>query len=954
MNNKDLYNDVYRTSLRKLKSQKNKNYKLEDVKEIVRITIDYLEIKLDDFSDFDICCQKLLDNLIITTEDSAIINDDSDHIDWYDTNIDRPYWETHREWLLNDYPIEVVNTIDRTTDEILKKIENPNRLGSWDRRGLVVGSVQSGKTGHFIALINKAVDAGYKRIIVLSGLTNDLRMQTNQRLDEGFFGYNTEFLQDDRSKIGDMSRRDLLDLGLIRGGQSNLRPITLTNSGIKGDLSSVVARQGNVMNVDHPMLFCVKKNKTSLQNILQLFLTLNQIEFNQNPFKIIDEKKPPYLKNSPILIIDDEVDQASVDTGNQIFDSNDNPDPEYNPKTINRLIRQILNIHSKKIYIGYTATPISNIFIHDNASTPEFGEDLFPKSFIYDLPLPSNYFGIDKMFPILENGDVDYKFIKLIQDHCLEPNNLICTDGWIPPKHNKEHIPLYNNENIISDSLREAIYSFLIVSTLRNLRGGKADHKSMLIHVSKYILVNKQIFRQVSKEMDMIRSIFKNPGDPSHSVAIFKFKILYDQLRKTGMDNEISFEELLVHKDGLSNVANEASKNIKNLSGDSDDILDYKRYKAIEQKGIITIIIGGDRLSRGITLEGLSTSYFLRSSRMYDTLMQMGRWFGYRDGYEDLIRLYTTVELSENFEHISKAMDELRIEFRAMANYGKTPMDFGLKVKSHPYLMVTSNVKRRHGTEISLNFIDHSAQTVSFDLNKLNSNLLTTNKLIDSINEPDEYDHIKRENLFNAKNSYLWKNIESTKIINFFEDYSTHKDSITVNTDLLANFIKKMNNHGELMNWTVSLMGTGNSNYIYNFLGKYKVELLKRAPRILEDNKFSIGALSDPTHEAIDLNADQIKEVINISEQNKYLRSACRKFRDKKNGLLILYPVYTCYKKDDYNNLKKGLDADINFDGIPTIGFAVSFPSSSNVAPEDANVKYVVNNIYYNDEYSNN
>ena len=240
MNNKDLYNDVYRTSLRKLRSQKNKNYKLVDVQKIVRETLDYLEIKLNNFSDFDLCCQKLLDNLIITTEDSAIINDDSDHIDWYDTNIDRPYWETHREWLLNDYPIEVVNTIDRTTDEILKKIENPNRLGSWDRRGLVVGSVQSGKTGHFIALINKAVDAGYKRIIVLSGLTNDLRMQTNQRLDEGFFGYNTEFLQDDRSKIGDMSRRDLLDLGLIRGGQSNLRPITLTNSGIKGDLSSSI------------------------------------------------------------------------------------------------------------------------------------------------------------------------------------------------------------------------------------------------------------------------------------------------------------------------------------------------------------------------------------------------------------------------------------------------------------------------------------------------------------------------------------------------------------------------------------------------------------------------------------------------------------------------------------------------------------------------------------------
>lgn len=955
----DLFDDIYSMSKRKLLQNKDKNYNLDIIEQVVESSLDFFDISKSNFTDFKRCCAKLLENAKIEITESSMIKDDTNHIDWYyPINIERPYWETHKVWLGKNLklPLTVINSIDRSTDDILSKLEDPNREGNWDRRGIVVGSVQSGKTGHFIALANKAVDAGYKRIVVLSGLTNDLRRQSNFRLDEGFFGFNTDFLGDNKTSLAPVDRRMALPLGVIRGNDFK-RPFTLTSSNMKGDLNTASTRQANVMG-DHPMLLCIKKNKTSLQNCIKLFLSSPEIEngvsYDQNPFKINSDFTPPYLKKSPILIIDDEVDHGSVDTGNQPYDENDEPNQEYNPKTINSLIRQLLNIHSKKAYVGYTATPISNIFIHEKGKTLKEGPDIFPKSFIYDLPVPSNYFGIEKMFSEDEDGNVNENFIKIIRDHCDDPFDLFCKTGWIPPKHKKNHNPLSQYGDYLPDSLREAIYSFLICSTLRNLRGQEDQHKSMLIHVSKYIWVNEKIFEQVVYEMEQIRSILKNPGDSFHQNAILKFKSLYEELRKNGMDKEISFEELLVADKGLKYVAGDVSKNIKNLIGNSEDILDYDTFKSQYKRGMNTIVIGGDRLSRGITLEGLTTSYFLRSSKMYDTLMQMGRWFGYRDGYQDLSRLYTTEDLSEWFEHISKAMSELRVQFRVMANYGSTPMNFGLKIKSHPLLMVTSKVKMRNGHELETNFVDHFSQTTTFKIDENINNLNQTNILINSLNEPDESGLLIRKNFLNQRDSYLWKNIDSTKVINFLKNFKIHNDSKSIEPLYYSEFIKKMNKYDELMEWTIGLMGAGNSKQLIQIADKFEVELVLRKPRPSTDNqKFSIGVLADPKHEGIDLTNEEIEICQDKSVVSKNIGSEFRRIRSKKRGLLLIYPIYTCLKIEDHEKAKLQ-DKKSNYTDIPTIGFSISFPSSSKVSEQDRNIKYVVNNIYYNDEYSNN
>ena len=135
---------------------------------------------------------------------------------------------------------------------------------------------------------------------------------------------------------------------------------------------------------------------------------------------------------------------------------------------------------------------------------------------------------------------------------------------------------------------------------------------------------------------------------------------------------------------------------VRMINGTAKDALDYSEY---EGAGLKVIAIGGDKLARGLTLEGLCVSYFLRASRMYDTLMQMGRWFGYRPGYLDLCRLYTTPDLSEWFGHIADAAEELREEFDIMAATGATPREYGLKVQSHPVLMVNLKAKDEVGEE---------------------------------------------------------------------------------------------------------------------------------------------------------------------------------------------------------------------------------------------------------------
>ena len=289
-----------------------------------------------------------------------VLEDLKGHEAWLATRregTDWRYWNRYRILMESRWSRASVDSLEQVTDEVLSRLEDPNRPGPWDRRGLVVGSVQSGKTANYTGLINKAVDAGYKLVVVLAGLHNNLRTQTQARLDEGFLGYSSS-PDAVKSPIG---------VGLIPSG---MVPDSITNRSESGDFSTAVAKHFNISPGTQPLLFVVKKNATVLRNMVKWV--------GGFAYSLDSDTGRHYVENVPILVIDDEADNASVDINPEPVDEFGQPDLDHDPRRINSLIRQLLHLFDKSAYVGYTATPFANIFIHEASRTTREGEDLLP------------------------------------------------------------------------------------------------------------------------------------------------------------------------------------------------------------------------------------------------------------------------------------------------------------------------------------------------------------------------------------------------------------------------------------------------------------------------------------------------------------------------------------------------------------------------------------------------
>jgi len=572
----------------------------------------------------------------------ATLKNNEGHKDWLTAarKTDWRYWQRYREWLERKLSIRAVEALDASTDGVLSLLEDPKRDGPWDRRGLVVGHVQSGKTSHYSGLICKSADAGYKIIIILAGLHNNLRSQTQIRLDEAFLGYKTTAFDGEALVPVGVSEID---------ADPEIRPNYATNRAENGDFSTRIARNLGITPEQRPWLFVVKKNKTVLERLLGWIR--NHVANARDK-----ETGLPVVTNLPLLLIDDEADHASVDTKEILLDENGRPDEEHEPTAINRRIRRILHSFSRSAYVGYTATPFANIFIHEQAATREEGPDLFPSAFIISLAAPSNYVGPARVFGTRseEGRAAGLPLIRKIDDH----------DGWMPPGHKNGWVPLHEGRNELPPSLNEAIDAFILACALRRLRGQEAEHSSMLIHVTRFTSVQKLVHAQVDERVRHVRQRLQR-RTAGHEMVLDAFRALWERdfaPTSTTMCEQLpdecdrsaspAWSEI---EDVLADAA--ADIQVRMINGTAKDALDYAEN---QETGLKVIAIGGDKLARGLTLEGLTVSYFLRASKMYDTLMQMGRWFGYRPGYLDLGRLYTTGELVEWFEHIADASEELR------------------------------------------------------------------------------------------------------------------------------------------------------------------------------------------------------------------------------------------------------------------------------------------------------
>lgn len=493
---------------------------------------------------------------------STTLKNDVDHVDWLVAARKRDwhYWGRYSDYLESKLSDTVVAGLDEATDDILRLLEDPERADPWDRRGLVVGHVQSGKTSNYSGLICKAADAGYKIIIVLAGMHNNLRSQTQMRLEESFLGYETTFGRDPGTPIG------VADFGY------NLKTNSATTRAENGDFSRAIARHFHgISPEERPWLFVVKKQKTVLTALLKWI--------QSRVADSTDDEGRQLVTKLPLLMIDDEADNASVDTGEQFFNDDGAPDEEHQPKAINSLIRQILHAFSRKAYVGYTATPFANIFIHHKGATSKEGPDLFPRSFIINLAAPSNYIGPAKMFgKMTKDGRTNALPLSIdILDH-YDSNLGI---GWMPPTHKKTHIPIYDDKEEIPPSLQEAIHSFILACATRELRGQGAQHSSMLIHVTRFVDVQNHVRSQVESTVKRMRQrITRGIGAEELLLQLRtlwenNFLPIRDQVAELMSEEEVppampSWSELVtVLPDVLEDI------DVRSINGTAKDALDY-------------------------------------------------------------------------------------------------------------------------------------------------------------------------------------------------------------------------------------------------------------------------------------------------------------------------------------------------------------------------------------------
>lgn len=853
------------------------------------------------------------------------------------------FWQRYRTYLLQvqNFPKPVVDKLDEVTDETLGNLISPSDPGSWDRRGMVVGHVQAGKTTNYAGLICKAADAGYKVIIVLTGFHNNLRTQTQIRLEETFVGYdNTTKNSGPLKPIG---------VGEISSDPS-LRVDTITNRSEDGDFNRKVAEHFGMHPGGLPLVFVIKKNASILKNL---------IGYLESKCRHKDTNGKDHIGDIPLLLIDDEADQGSVDTKKMDFDSEGDPDPDHDPTTLNRQIRKILFIFSQSAYVGYTATPFANIFIHNEAKTDNLGEDLFPRSFITVMPTPSNYIGPEKVFGLTDDDDDDENrqpglpIVRLIDDYAVS------TDfkeriGWMPPKHDRTHVPLYKGNEEVPDSLREAVMAFIISCSVRSLRGQGGKHNSMLIHITRFVDVQEHVYSQVDNLMRDLKQILSYGEEGSADKLLMNFKQLWEN---DFIPTNVDINDPLCPEHNWAEVSKEIliavqSIDVRRINGSAGDVLDYETHR---NTGLNVIAIGGDKLSRGLTLEGLTVSYFTRPTRMYDTLMQMGRWFGYRDGFIDVCRLYAPESLVRWFEHITDASDELRRDFVLMCEIGETPATYGHKVQSHPALMVTSQVKMRHTTTLTCSFQGAISETIVYsrDNSVVQQNYKACEDLLDKISTYAELHRSQRrfESTEASGGKYMWSGVESDHILNFLRGYKTPKHVRRVNTTLLAKYIEKQVENGDLSDWSVLLAGKDPDSIDPEIIAGCRTGLIERAihpsPKLQQPDPespvYRIRRLVSPSDESWDLSKDQYDEAFSLTLRNPNRKSKTGKdpvapggqelrvMREKSNALLILYPL---------ESIKDA--APIGETDSCYMGFAISFPGNKNAKP----VRYVVGNVY--------
>lgn len=788
-------------------------------------------------------------------------------------------WPLYRDSLkAKGWSDKSIQNLTNSVSDILKQLQTDNSE-PFACKGLVVGDIQSGKTANMTGLIANAADSGFNYFIILSGMIESLRKQTSQRI-----------------------RSDL-----TTDGSTNLHWKIIDNPSLR-------QREFQLENFDFRknshnryITVCLKNSKRL--KALKNWLTSNRAQQEQ----------------MKVLIIDDEADQASIDTKNIDKDER---------TAINQSILDIVNDRrfGAMNYVAYTATPFANVL-------NEAGEkSLYPKDFIELLEPAENYIGTSQIFgtsdPELSPG---LRIVKQVSDH----------DALVLKS------PLNQKSISIPNSLKDAINWFLLsVSAMRSYNYRKpismmihtsfkiADHKEMAKLVSEYLLDLK---RSYPSYKDKLRSFYESIQDDlslDRFLAVMTEYTNKDQIHDypswDTVKNELEYLLNLSDHEFITNIQTDEkgaltygngihlcvdNSDTKGSSDDSVTRLIYPDEVASDKKAPAFIVIGGNTLSRGLTIQGLVSTYFLRTTSQADTLMQMARWYGFRIGYELFPRVWMDGKAIKRYSFLSQMNFEMRETLATYAIRGLTPKEFAPVIKECPeyqLVRVTSNNKMQGAVPTSFNFLGVSPQTTAFenDLEFLQGNIDATEKFL--MNLP--------KNSVQSNGNIVWKNIQSEKIMEYLNEYRTLDRDRTITN--IPNVVKwldsNLGDQGETMpwdKWNVVLAGPSRTYVEPWSFGGYQVNKVCRSKKPDTGNILDIGVLRGPS----DLLADITDGILTKEEKTSAARPEKMRQTRENHGLgltpqLLIY----CIDKDskpqqNTNRLVLNAKADV-------IGLSILIP----------------------------
>ncbi|MBK8125702.1 MAG: Z1 domain-containing protein [Elusimicrobia bacterium] len=684
----------------------------------------------------------------------------------------QPYFAGLKNYLLNyrKWDRNTVDNLAETSNDLLVRLPSPSQ-GGFKSRGLVVGHIQSGKTANMAALISRAADSGYKLVVVFSGLYKDLRSQTQRRFDQEITG--APDFPEEKPAVEH-------DPGILKWGR-------LTRSGLNGDF----ARDNfplDILNPSIPKLAVVKKNVKVLERLIDWLKCSN--------FSV---------ENLPTLIIDDESDLASINTNYGKVDDDGEP---IEPSKTNLRIREFLDIFPKCVYVGFTATPFANALIDAREDS-----DLYPKDFIAVLREPQGYLGPRQLFglgmlPSDLSPDTAEPIVNVIRH--ITPEQIVEMDHLGPGR--------------CPELLSEALLSFILSSSARMQRGQGDKHFSMLVHSSHLTAEHNAAAAKLADEIVFLKAQLQRPAKFPDLIKRASAMWEKDFLPTTEALPEC--KKMAHDFDSVWRYAKDVvdSLELKILNVGSPDELDYashtpKRY----------VVVGGNRLSRGLTLEGLSISVFLRDTNTYDTLLQMGRWFGFRPRYHDLTRIYVEETTAELFADLARVEADLRADLMKYAQEPNppTPVEVLPRIRFHPILSITAPNKMGAAGQVdSISFQGKQSQTVRFPFDQpeqLRENQEILREWLKGLGKPKK--SISRDG------THLWKDIPAAKLLELVKSYKFSTGAPDVNSYYLSKYIENQNSHGELTKWDVVIPRGNRENGLYTWapnLASRKVERTRR------------------------------------------------------------------------------------------------------------------------------